>query len=262
MPYAGNTNEWKALAKIDYFVQFTKCWLPFNAWYQNLFSDTYLDEKCIKKVIERVSNNPLRDRFRSLINSDNDGSKIFRIKLGDLKEILDIHRVSNRGEELSFNTIIQRHNSKNSEPGLCQHYEYEVIRVSKSKYSLSIKRRGTHVSHFSYTQIGKHDFSVIESLPTFQPLTDRQKNKLKGFYFEVRPKKIIEIVIDNSRGQSSYKCGNIYFVQDEALLFEAVLLILYKLRCSLFHGEIIPDSNREEVYHIAHDILAELIKAI
>ncbi|MGD1922252.1 MAG: hypothetical protein ACFCAD_27165 [Pleurocapsa sp.] len=45
--YTENSEKWKALASIDYFIHFVKAWIPFNAWYKNYYPDLKTDPKAI-----------------------------------------------------------------------------------------------------------------------------------------------------------------------------------------------------------------------
>jgi len=55
---------------------------------------------------------------------------------------------------------------------------------------------------------------------------------------------------------------NLYFINDSEQLCKGIIEILYKLRNTLFHGEIVPDSDTNKVYEPAYQILYTLIQAL
>jgi len=48
--YTENSEKWKSLASIDYFTQFVKAWIPFNAWYKNYYPNLRTDREAINEI--------------------------------------------------------------------------------------------------------------------------------------------------------------------------------------------------------------------
>lgn len=48
--YTENSEKWKSLASIDYFTQFVKAWIPFNAWYKNYYPTIKTDREAINEI--------------------------------------------------------------------------------------------------------------------------------------------------------------------------------------------------------------------
>jgi hypothetical protein len=79
--------RWLSLAdlKIDYYTQFIKAWIPFNAWYMvSFYDDTVL--KNDRKILEHIKNNtnPFRDRIINLLRVMTNISKEFRYHVSQL----------------------------------------------------------------------------------------------------------------------------------------------------------------------------------
>lgn len=51
--YTENSEKWKNLASIDYFTQFVKAWIPFNAWYKNYYPNLKTDRETIDDLISQ-----------------------------------------------------------------------------------------------------------------------------------------------------------------------------------------------------------------
>ena len=54
--------------------------------------------------------------------------------------------------------------------------------------------------------------------------------------------------------------NNIVFIDERSKVSRGVIEVLYLLRCSLMHGEVVPDNNSSEVYKYAYYILAAILK--
>jgi hypothetical protein len=56
--------------------------------------------------------------------------------------------------------------------------------------------------------------------------------------------------------------GQIKFVKDSENVAKGLIEVLYNLRNSLFHGELIPNKEANKIYGAAYKILRELIEAL
>jgi hypothetical protein len=274
--YTENSEKWKSLASIDYFTQFVKAWIPFNAWYKNYYPHFKTDREAIDYI--KANPNKFRDRFVSLLNSqDNDGAA-FKSRLAELHLELERKYLRNKENRITFlqisiesNTILSHSFSRNN----CK---YEVERGKpnrKGEVDFSIYgKNGMRI--FSYTQTNGFDLSSLSCCPDFQKLSKSQQKNLIACSQEIDPLRQVNLVIqdhellkeikrDQEKDRKSSKCiemSNIFFVNDTDLLCKGIIEILYKLRNVLFHGEIIPDSDTNKVYAPAYHILYTLVQAL
>ena len=54
---------------------------------------------------------------------------------------------------------------------------------------------------------------------------------------------------------SSIEIGSYLFIKDTNKITEAIVIILYMLRCCLAHGNITPDEKTRNVYRYAYEVL-------
>lgn len=75
--------EWMTKAKIDYFAPFVNLWLSCNAWYMDHYSELdQRDRVHIDKVkSDNSARNHLYKRFKTLVESKNRDSEIFRMNI-------------------------------------------------------------------------------------------------------------------------------------------------------------------------------------
>ena len=83
---------------------------------------------------------------------------------------------------------------------------------------------------------------------------------LKYFYGEINPYTIESVLKKTVSDKDKNIFLNIHFIDNNEKISMALVDILYLLRCSLMHGEVLPDKNSIEVYKYAYEILAMILK--
>ena len=63
-------------------------------------------------------------------------------------------------------------------------------------------------------------------------------------------------------GQNTKQIGAYNFVNDARKISEAIVIILYMLRCCLAHGDISPDESANEVYKYAYEVLCAPLRKL
>ena len=56
--------------------------------------------------------------------------------------------------------------------------------------------------------------------------------------------------------------GQIMFIKNSENIAKGIIEVIYNLRNSLFHGELIPNKEANKIYGAAYKILRELIDAL
>lgn len=136
-------------------------------------------------------------------------------------------------------------------------HNYECSRVrGKTKTVVTAKATGNVV--FSFEQEG-YDINVLRQQSGFSGLTDRQKEKCEECYRELTPYRITSVL---ATGQNTKQIGAYNFVNDAGKISEAVVIILYMLRCCLAHGDISPDESSNEVYKYAYEVLCAPLRKL
>jgi hypothetical protein len=259
--YTENSEKWKSLASIDYFTQFVKAWIPFNAWYKNYYPDLKTDREAISEI--KDSRNKFRNRLVSLLSNQDNDSFAFKSRIVELHLELERNHIFNKGQRITFEKVVVTNNSKKQNHFSRQSLTYKVERniPGRSKQEIQIdivSKNGS--AKFSYVQIDGFDLEDLMSHQDFIKLTDTQRNNLKACYEEINPSKPISLLSHDI--SNCIQMGNLHFINDTDNLCKGIIEILYKLRNVLFHGEIIPDNNTNMVYEPAYQILHTLIQAL
>lgn len=255
--YTQNSELWKSISHIDYFTQFVKAWIPFNAWYKNYYPQLKTDREAINEI--KTNSNNFRDKLQSLISGSNNDSDSLTMKnhLSNLHYELERHYVKNQNRRITFTSIVIGQNSKTHEELTRNTWKYEATRNQNNYKAIEVKITDKYNKQkLLINQTNGHNIEEIKVNVQYQALKINQKKNLDYCYCEIDPKKPINLV---ATGEDSIKLGNYNFINDVDTICKGVIIILYLLRNSLFHGEIVPDRNTAKIYECAYNILHRLV---
>lgn len=121
---------------------------------------------------------------------------------------------------------------------------------------VTIKATGDSV--FCFEQDG-YDIDVLRQQSGFIGLTQRQKEQCEECYRELTPYHITSVL---ASGEATKQMGAYNFINDAGKISEAIIIILYMLRCCLAHGDISPDESANEVYKYAYEVLCAPLRKL
>ena len=258
--YTQNSEKWKALSSIDYFTHFVKAWIPLNAWYKNYYPDCSTDRQAIDFIRNHPNN--FKNKLVSLLNHHGVDGAAFRVRVAELHLALENHHLFNKNERINFVRIAIENNSNPCSSFPSRGCTYEVRRHiphRRGEIDIFIYKKDGSVK-FYYKQVSGFDIRDLAENYSFKQLSAFQQGKLKACYEEVNPLKSVSLLSDDS--EICINMGNVRFIDDRDILAKGIIEILYKLRNTLFHGEVVPDSNANKVYEPAYQILHTLIQAL
>lgn len=259
--YTENSEKWKSLASIDYFTQFIKAWIPFNAWYKNYYPNLKTDREAINEI--KTHSNKFRNRLISLLRDRGNEGIAFKSRVAELHLELERKHILSKGDRITFERVVIEKNPADQKNFSRNHCTYKALRNiagrSSKEVDIFVIGRGGVVK-FSYTQVDGFDIDELIAHPDFIRLSQTQRNNLRACYEEINPSKPVNLL--SSDLNNCIQMGNLHFVNDSECLCKGIIEILYKLRNVLFHGEIVPDSDTNKVYEPAYQILYMLIQAL
>jgi hypothetical protein len=264
--YIENAEKWKALADVDYFSQFVKAWIAFNAWYKNSF-----DHRTGRQAIDHIkaNSNSFRDRMQALLNSDATEARLFQSRIADLSQQLEnwyVYTDKERTHRVTFSQIVVECNPQKRNSFTRNTFVYTVERgpggVTEKTIEITVRKEGGGPVKFSHTQTNGYDLSDLLDRPDFSKLTEAQRSNLRACYEDINPKKSVCLLVDDMDARDYLDMGGIRFVDDIGLLYSGLIEILYNLRNALFHGTLVPNSQTQQVYEPAYHILHTLIQAL
>lgn len=261
--YTANKDEWKALADIDYFGMFVKAYIPFNAWLSAYYPKLDMDRAKINAI--KKEPNPFRNRIIVLLDSETQEASSFRNNIGELHSLLENHYIENNGNRITFTKIVVGKNPLKTKENTLNGQKYRVQygdKNSEVRTHSVIKKKNDDVL-FSLQQ-EEYNLSELTGCPDFNSLSTNQRNCLLSCYKAVMPDSVMNLLDGvNPKDKSLYyEMGQIKFVRDNENVAKGLIEVLYNLRNSLFHGELIPNKEANKIYGAAYKILRELIEAL
>lgn len=256
--YTENAEKWRVLADIDYFTQFVKAWIAFNAWYKN----NYQNLKSEKEIIDAIKtgNNRFKDKLESLLNGNDNDSKLIKNEISNLHYQLERHKVLNKEHRIYFEKIIIEENPKTHETFLRNTLTYEVKRNPNNHKHIELKITDKNGNNkLLLQQKNGYNLAELENDKQYQSLSPFQKKNLKSCYKEINPYKSTCLL---SYGGDFIQIGSYQFIDDIDKICKGIITALYSLRNSLFHGQIIPDKETNKVYEPAYHILHKLVEEL
>lgn len=264
MTYIGNEQRWKRLIEVDWLGQYVKAWVAFNAWYSNNFA-----QEGDRAIIEEIKNGDggVSSKIEIFLSGTGLEQKSFQSDLADLhKSLTDVvvesqEKRTSIVKRISFETIEDYQYPKNIK---------ETIR--NITYGIEIdpnqKNRIVRVKNTSGKEIFKKEINRKEEWAAslnqdswassegewFTGLSPSQRQHLEAFLKESSP--IHNLLSGNG---DSIEIGGFRFVDDKTLIARALIETLYQLRNVLFHGEITPNTDAQDVYRPAYLVLKRII---
>lgn len=246
--------------KVDYFSAFMKAWIAFNAWYN--FSGEVPegnDKSCIEYIASQT--NRFKTYTINLINAEDTEGSAYRESIAKLHNALLSAAITTQEyigvrQSVSFAEVaVKNTNAFARNDYYYNHYECSRSH-GKTKTRVTVKTTGAEI--FCFEQEG-YDIEVLKQQSDFVRLTSTQQKQCESCYKQLTPYHITS-VLDSS--QTAKKIGVYSFVNNTAKISEAIVIILYMLRCCLAHGDISPDEASSKVYKYAYEVLCAPLRKL
>lgn len=258
-PYAEFSVKWKTKIEVDYFTEFIKTWIAFNAWYRMTNPELKTDRENIDKIKE--FSNTFRDRIVSLLSQRNDEeNRRFKENVGLLHRELERKYIYNKGERITFEAVVTSNNPNRAihETRYGIDYNIDCTYQGGELVSIQINVSKSGISYFQCQQTA-YGFREVTQFIKFNELSDRQKDYLRAFYDGVKPKLTENLLKDE---EPNTQMGEYTFSDDTTFLAKGIIEILYLIRNSLFHGSITPDKETNRIYERAYQILKMIVEVL
>lgn len=262
--FVGHIDKWLLLSEseTDFALLFVKAWIPFNAWYCNNYRSTN-DRECIDKI--KTDNNQLRAKLIAIIGSQESESINFKNHFEQLHRILENHPIPDATVDarITFKNICFRTNPLTATvpPVRKRHNEYKAEKLSNGAVTAIItnSRRVPVSTIYSYSY-NKYDLQHFENDLLLSSTNIEQKEIIRTCFKGINPKLKENLISDKPK--NSIRIGNTYFINNADYISQALIEVLYLLRCKLFHGEIHPSKDNFSAYEPCYHILRILLKSL
>lgn len=255
--YTGHINKWKERANIDFFTEFVKGWIPFNAW----MSKNY-DIHTERGIIEEIKkNSAIKTKVKHLLENTDEESNNFKNYLAMFHNALEELELKNNERAVNFTNIIIQENKKTIEEFKKYGCKYRAQFDNSIKEFIAIieDSKGRVIFNETQTKYNYEEFCNNISTKSFSEI---QKKFIKSAYKNINPWLPENLILKSTDENNFIKIGNYNFCNDTDKIFKAIMENIYALRCLLFHGDIEPTDETNNLFESAYFILKYMLKAI
>lgn len=264
---AMHIEQWLQRAEPDYYAAFINAWIPFNAWYVHEYQETQ-DKACLDKICS--TNNKYRLKIKTLLKGDTDESKEFLHNLSRLHYELLSHPIpgdnpinlDNVLKEENPNTVFQKDFRKYS-------YKWEYFKQVKPHCKCVVSHKDAFQTTLCTIDLTQWNVEELEADQNFQNLDEIIRGKIREYLNEIKPFLNVQIVIHTPISKMQLRNAKeidadkkLYVINDIDKVSCAIVWLIYKLRCLIFHGNIGPTKDSSNIYKYAYYIQRALIKAL
>lgn len=265
-----NLRQWRDSARIDWFSQFIKAWIPFNAWMTDAFGDLR-DTELLDRV--KGGSNVVYNRVLPIITWRQSQAKgmhgvwqdssaeadDFRLRVDQLHRLLQSCVVESRRGRISFETVDVGYNSHDDEQVTKWARMFRVRRDFPAKSNVTLEISGTKTCPAFYLTQMAHDRKALEDTPIFQALRADHRTTLLAMHIAVAPRRTMSVLAPHG-SNDVLRLGGTDFIADSDKVFSALVDVTYNLRNALFHGSITPNEQHNEIYEPAYHTLMRFVK--
>ncbi|OFX72667.1 MAG: hypothetical protein A2X12_07485 [Bacteroidetes bacterium GWE2_29_8] len=255
-----NIAKWDELAEIHYYSHFITTWIAFNSWYNFSFPDIVGD----RAVINHIKNNHTlaKTTFLGLLRGTNQESKQFQENIAQLHYCLQNHNISSDGQRIWFESfVVELDRSKliinQTSRGVKYHVNITITQGNITTILATVKNAAN--SNLLVYNHNAFDIVDLKSKPEFIALSNMQKATIEGYLNEANPKKPVNL-LTNNQPPNCIEVGQFKLINNENLIFKAIIEMLYGLRNNLFHGSLTPSPDANKVYEAAYRILKQIVE--
>ncbi len=256
-------DRWLDLSEIDYLGHFVRAWLAFNAWYRSAHAQTQ-DRAIIEDI--KWQANPMRNGVLPLLTAETSDGAEFRSNIGLLHQRLENYRLEvgkgNDKSPISFQRVFLKERPSAPQTSNYMNWTYEVRpgAVNGSVVCEVKDRNGT--TRFLLNQ-NRYDLAGLEGAPDFAArLNANQQGQLRGLYIAFSPRLVADLTNCPGAGARQIATGAVNMMCSPENLFAGIVENVYLMRCSLFHGELVPTKDATACYEPAYRIVRRFLASI
>ncbi len=269
-----NIRRWIEQSDIDYITQYIKAWIPFNAWYNAEYSALNSDREKINAI--KNNGNSIRNKINTLLEQNGQESLEFKSVLAALHSELQDKQIDCSIGRIWFNDIVRSRNPENlidnEELRTIQYYlsRTDAGRLGEvTRMQIFLKDRNNN-TFFNYDHT-EYDLLHLEGFQAYQGLSGAQRENVRLYFTRLKPIIITNAIETNLERAplNFYKCDSYNFKRDHTdahcqshIVCKGLIEILYQLRNVLFHGELIPNEQNQNVYRNAYFCLKYLLTSL
>lgn len=268
MPNATHISKWLQRAEPDFYSMFINAWIPFNAWYVKEYNDRH-DRTCLNQIYTKP--NKVKNKIKSYLGGDNSESILFRSYVTQLQLELLKHPIPDDAP-INMGTVLVIDNPKNTaqDKDASYKYKWDYYKGSTPRCKCIVTRKNKQNSTYVTIDLAEWNEAELTANDVYVGIGDRRvQDKIREVFQLIRPRITRQTIVppkDSGRTPKGVfvmdKEEHLYFVNDKELICQAIIEMLYQLRCMIFHGNIDPTTACGSIYEYAFHIQRMIIKEL
>lgn len=253
--FIATVKRWRERAKIDFFAEFVKAWIPFNAWYNQSYARANSDREVINEI---KRDSCIKTKIKHLLEDTDETGNDFRNHIARFHRLLEDLELKNNELSVNFTNVVIEKNNNDNEGYEARGITYRALFDKNQKKYIATITNSVGEKILNYSK-DVYLYSDFEQQVNSSDISETQKGHIKGAYKKINPLVPINLIT----ADDECICINNYkFVKDTDKLSQAIIENIYSLRCMLFHGSIEPTEDTEKLYETAYYILKYMLCAI
>jgi len=253
--FIANVKRWRERAKIDFFAEFVKAWIPFNAWYNQSYTRANNDREIINEI---KRDSCIKTKLKHLLEDTDEASNDFRNHLAKFHRLLEDLELKNNELNVNFTNVVIERNNNDNEKYEVRGITYQVLYDKSQKKYIATVTNSAGEKILNYNK-DEYLYSDFEQCVNDSDISETQKGYIKEAYKKINPWIPINLITTN---EECICINNYKFINNTDKLSQAIIENIYSLRCMLFHGSIEPTEDTEKLYETAYYILKYMLSAI
>jgi hypothetical protein len=207
-------------------------------------------------------------KLRPLMETESEEAKQFRAEIGLLHHRLERYELhSGKGDEkkrITLSEVFLRENPPLQKSITAYGYIFVGERMTNKQMKIEVKHNKRSTLAIQHTQT-VFDIAGLEALPDFQSrLTAHQQGTLRQLYAQAAPNWIENLTThrDHDPNTREIKCGAYPFFGGKDALFAGIVEVLYQMRNTLFHGELVPTKDAIACYEPAYRLVRRFLECV
>lgn len=248
--------KWRDQAQFDYIGPFVKSWAAFNAWFRHSCGSTSDADGLLYVTTQ---DNPVRNTAVPLLNKTktSDKAQKFKANIADLHERLsdyDLNKTDPKTGTVYTIRLTSVRVLNVGKPQKRQHAQDQfLVQRSHGKWRSEIKRNGDVKFEFEQDE---WDIDELVTFGKFTKLSQTRRSYLQATYTAADPCPLLDL---SSGDADELPIGDVAFKCTEQELFSGLVRVLYDMRNSLLHGELVPNETALRCYEPAYWLLKDFL---
>lgn len=201
-----------------------------------------------------------------MLETNSDEAAQLRSEIGLLHHRLEGYEIhTGKGTEnnrITLRSVFLKENAPCAKTGKSYGYTFQVTRAAKRQMTVDVRGRTGKVvlQHAQST----FDLAELQASPDFSNLTPTLQAFLRQLYGEAAPRWVCDLTAYQGLDPNTreIECGAHLFRCGKEALFAGVVETVYQMRCTLFHGELVPTKDAVACYEPAFRIVRRILDCV